>query len=408
MCYFRGIYMHKESEIEIEVLPANEGDCILIKAVKEDIHILIDGGTAETYRNYLRARLNQLRNEGKKIDLLIVTHIDNDHIGGIIELLKENGTNTNPKIIRIDNIWHNSYRHLQIKKKQVLGKAEKNILDKIIYNGEVSLNYSSGNNSAISARQGTTLAGLIFQGGYHWNEQFDEQAVMNNGIYYQFGKECFVTVLKPNISDLERLGNKWKRDLKKSKYSFVFSEDKIFDDAFEYYFRCMPTDVKGNYEKISYSNQNIQEKTIEEISGEPVSIDNSVTNRSSISIIIKYKNRKLLFLADNIADGILEYISPEDRAFSLVKLPHHGSVNNISNKFIECIESDTYVVSTSSEKYDHPDIETLAKIACKGTEYVKRIYFNYKIDKVAEFEKKIYGMNDIEFVYLGEGQKIYL
>ena len=32
----------------------------------------------------------------------------------------------------------------------------------------------------------------------------------------------------------------------------------------------------------------------------------------------------------------------------------------------------------------------------------------YKIDKVADFEKKIYGMNDIEFVYLGEGQKIYL
>lgn len=138
---------------------------------------------------------------------------------------------------------------------------------------------------------------------------------------------------------------------------------------------------------------------------EPVSIDNSVTNRSSISIIIKYKNRKLLFLADNIADGILEYLSPEDRAFSLVKLSHHGSVNNISNKFIEYIESDTYVVSTSSEKYDHPDIETLAKIACKGTEYVKRIYFNYKIDKVAEFEKKIYGMNDIEFVYLGKGRK---
>lgn len=49
MCYFFGgeYNMHKESEseIEIEVLPANEGDCILIKAVKEDIHILIDGGT---------------------------------------------------------------------------------------------------------------------------------------------------------------------------------------------------------------------------------------------------------------------------------------------------------------------------------------------------------------------------
>ena len=40
--------------------------------------------------------------------------------------------------------------------------------------------------------------------------------------------------------------------------------------------------------------------------------------------------------------------------------------------------------------------------------YSKGKYFNYKIDKVADFEKKIYGMNDIEFVYLGEGQKIYL
>ena len=36
---------------EIEMLPANEGDCILITIEKEDIHILIYGGTAETYRN---------------------------------------------------------------------------------------------------------------------------------------------------------------------------------------------------------------------------------------------------------------------------------------------------------------------------------------------------------------------
>lgn len=400
--------MCKKSEVEIEVLPANEGDCILITIEKEDIHILIDGGTAETYRNYLKTRLIQLKNEGKVIDLLIVTHIDNDHIGGIIELLKENGSDMDAKIIRIKNIWHNSYRHLQFDKNQTLGKSEKSILNKIIANGEVSLNYNLGKSSPISAIQGTTLAGLIFEGCYHWNEQSEGQAIINNGINYQFGKECFISVLKPNISDLEKLGQKWKRDLKKSKYSFVFSEDKLFDDAFEYYCRCMPIDGNGNNEKICYSNHNTKEMTIEEISREPMSEDNSITNRSSISVIIRYRNKKLLFLADNIADDVLEYLSQEDRGYSLVKLPHHGSANNISDDFVECIESDTYLVSTNSEKYNHPDIETLAKIACKRTEYVKRIYFNYKIDKVAYFEKKIYGMNDIEFVYLGEGQKIYL
>lgn len=115
-----------------------------------------------------------------------------------------------------------------------------------------------------------------------------------------------------------------------------------------------------------------------------------------------------MFLADNIADNVLEFLSQEDKAYSLVKLPHHGSANNISSDFIKRIESDMYLVSTNSKKYNHPDIETLAKIASKRTEYVKKIYYNYRIDKVVNFEKKIYGMNDIEFVYLGEGQKIYL
>ena len=64
--------------------------------------------------------------------MLVVTHIDNDHIGGIIELLKENGSNENPHIIEIRNIWHNSYRHLQFDKKDALGKKEKNIFSRFI------------------------------------------------------------------------------------------------------------------------------------------------------------------------------------------------------------------------------------------------------------------------------------
>ena len=400
--------MYNEEKIEVEVLPANEGECILVTIEKEDIHILIDGGTSETYRRFLKSRLVQLKKAGKNIDLLIVTHIDNDHIGGIIELLKENGSDIDSKIIRIKNIWHNSYKHLQIEKNGELGRSERNLLHKIISNGEVATNCNLNKNDPISAIQGTTLAGLIFEGGYHWNEQFEGMAIINNGINYQFGKECFISVLKPTMSDLEKLGKKWKRDLKKSKYSFTFSKDKLFDDAFEYYCRCMPMDGNGNNEGISYSNHNTEEMTIEELSRKLVSKDKSITNRSSISIILSYRNKKLLFLADNITDSILEYLSKIDKKYALVKVPHHGSANNINDEFIESIECDTYLISTNSEKYNHPDIETLAKIACKRTGYVKKIYFNYKIEKVVDFEKKIYGMNDIEFVYLEQGQKIYL
>lgn len=75
--------MYKKSEIEIEVLPANEGDCILITIEKEDIHILIDGGTAETYRNYLKTRLIQLKNEG------IHRIMDKNKASGIDKVTKE-------------------------------------------------------------------------------------------------------------------------------------------------------------------------------------------------------------------------------------------------------------------------------------------------------------------------------
>lgn len=243
--------MNKENEIEIEVLQANEGDCILI-SVKSDIHILIDGGTKETYKNSLKNRLIQLKNEGKEIDLLVVTHIDNDHIGGIIELLKENVSNEKSEIIRIKNIWHNSYRHLQFKKKGNLKNTEKQILDRIISNGETNLNYDLSVGSNISAVQGTTLAALILDGGYSWNKQFEENAIYNNGMSYQFGSQCYISVLLPDISDLEKLAKKWKRDLQKSKFSFKFSEDRKFDDAFEYYCRYLNVDGEGDVEKICY------------------------------------------------------------------------------------------------------------------------------------------------------------
>ena len=126
---------YNDSEIWIEMLPANEGDCILVTIPHEDVRILIDGGTSETYTSCLRERLLQIKEEGKGIDLLVVTHIDNDHIGGIIELLKENGSFAESKIIKIQNIWHNSYRHLQFHKGLETGEAEKQILKKIIAQG---------------------------------------------------------------------------------------------------------------------------------------------------------------------------------------------------------------------------------------------------------------------------------
>ncbi len=67
----------------IKVFPAGAEDCILIDFIKEDYRILIDGGYAKTYRKYLNKYLSKLAIQEKRIKLLIVTHIDSDHMGDL-------------------------------------------------------------------------------------------------------------------------------------------------------------------------------------------------------------------------------------------------------------------------------------------------------------------------------------
>ena len=80
--------------VYIDILQAGYGDCIFISVQKEKqlFNILIDGGLATTYYNVrerrgpigpLKALLNSLKDKDGHIDLLICTHVDDDHIGGI-------------------------------------------------------------------------------------------------------------------------------------------------------------------------------------------------------------------------------------------------------------------------------------------------------------------------------------
>ena len=138
--------------IVVEMLPAQEGDCFLI-AVDNKYHILVDGGTPYTYRHYLKSRLIKLAEDKKVIDLLIVTHVDNDHIGGIIPFIKENGNASNPQIIPVKEVWHNSYRHLQFDKNGKLEFREKEILKSIVAKGAMEEHIKNNDESVKDIRE---------------------------------------------------------------------------------------------------------------------------------------------------------------------------------------------------------------------------------------------------------------
>lgn len=394
------------SDIMIEMLPANEGDCILISLVEESINILIDGGTAETYHNVLKPRLQQLNVVGQCIDLLIVTHIDDDHIGGILELLKENGTDSESNVIKIKDIWHNSYRHLQFERTKEIGTKEKRILNQYISAGAAHDElHMVDKRKGISVKQGTTLAALILKGGYQWNRQFEGNAICSeDDNIIRIGKVCMLTILTPNRQALMSLAKMWKNELKSKRFGFQFSDDELFDDAYEYYMKYLAKFEETGSKKISENKQIEELDTLLKLEN---TRDPSKTNNASISVLLQYRGRKLLFLADAIADDAVERLG-DNRKVDLIKLPHHGSNRNITTKFINDVETDRYLVSTNSKKYNHPDMDVLAKIICKKTDYIKKVYFNYTLEKLNTLLKLIDNLSGIDFIILKKNQGITL
>ena len=65
----------------IEFLPAGTGDSIWISHNKKTV--VIDGGKSAAA---IKTRYNQMSAD-ENIDLLVVTHIDSDHIAGVIALV---------------------------------------------------------------------------------------------------------------------------------------------------------------------------------------------------------------------------------------------------------------------------------------------------------------------------------
>ena len=160
--------------VTIQMLPAASGDCIYLEFPDSDFRMLIDGGYAKTYQKYLKKFLLKLAAEGKRLNLIVVTHIDDDHISGIRALLKENGDSRNPKIIEIDEIWFNSLNQCITSRnaEQGMSFAVKIILKSMCSTDiDFECEYKKQNRSYTN---GKNLAELIQAGGYRWNAYTDD------------------------------------------------------------------------------------------------------------------------------------------------------------------------------------------------------------------------------------------
>ena len=95
--------------IRVEVLPARLGDCLLVECLRpgrRPWRMLVDGGPPDTWP-LLQARLERLPKTDPTIDVAVVTHIDSDHIGGMIPFLASDFARA-----QVRDVWFNGRPHL--------------------------------------------------------------------------------------------------------------------------------------------------------------------------------------------------------------------------------------------------------------------------------------------------------
>src|SRR5262245_56980072 len=106
----------------LEALEAKKGDSLLLHfgtSAKPGL-IVIDGGPSGVYKKTLKPRLEQLRARrapagALPIRMLMVSHLDDDHINGVLGMLSELDdlrADRKPQPYNVLTLWHNSFDDL--------------------------------------------------------------------------------------------------------------------------------------------------------------------------------------------------------------------------------------------------------------------------------------------------------
>lgn len=326
--------------MKIKFLQAFNGDSFWISFLENDtpINIIIDGGIGDTYKNKSNVKgdlhkvIEKIREDKQFIDLLVLTHFDDDHIGGILRWL-----NKDKEAARlIKKVWFNSGKEIAKKFKS----DENKDLDITIVDGADDFHTSPGQ-------------GIKFEKYLRDNNLWEGKIIEQGSEYRLFGLKF--KILSPNNQKLDNLLKLYEK------------QKDYFTSGDEYDFQ---TSLKDFIEEEKRSGFKFEE-------------DKSVPNGSSIAFIMECGDQSYLFLGDAhpsvVIEGLTKFSYTKDNPLNVffMKVSHHGSKYNTSKELLEIIKTDRYLISSNATKHGLPNKRTLARIINNNPNAF--IYFNYDL-----------------------------
>jgi beta-lactamase superfamily II metal-dependent hydrolase len=375
--------------VKLKVFFASDGDCLLLTS-GDGHHALIDGGRSGSFQKQAWPTLHALAKADEVIDLVVVSHIDADHISGILWLMKvvaawslydyqtTDGGNPGfpepamPRPPTIKRLWHNSWR-------AQLGDLAAPIEEYVSRIGDglqtASFDRSKAPDAAVEAidalqglaesiPDGVDLLRIVDnETPVPRNEPFKDLVLLRDPPHVEKLGKTTLTVIGPAKKHLERLREEWRDWLTSAGQGTAPPR---------------PPDARGPglaLGGIDFAEERAEAEQLVASLVEATRIiadtdPSKVTppNRASITLLAEESKRTCLLTGDAAEEEILEGLDAAGRIVNgqfrcnVVKVQHHGSEHNVSQEFARTVFADHYVFCADGA-HEHPDPSVVKTIA---------------------------------------------
>lgn len=399
--------------MQLTMFQSGKGDCLLLTDRGDTTRILVDGGMPDAYTDHAAAGLSALRKKTKKdIDLVYISHIDQDHIGGILRMLDDevlwrvhehqvkNGNRKHPaprvpRPPKIGGIWHNAFRDQLPKKAEPIAETLAAMapilsgaaLDELREIGRTQGEMASSVDEAMRVSRRISPEQLKIP----LNREAKGKLMMRRKGQPAIKLGRFViTVLAPSAKQLDDLRADWGEWLDKATSKKMLTQ--------------LRQDSRADEKSLGAADFNQLFAMIRlqaEAFGDPESI--TPPNLASLMLLVEEGRQSILLTGDGRWDHLIEGLEETGRLarggrfnVDILKVPHHGSRNNVvDTDLLNRVIAKDYVFCGDGH-HGNPAVEVLELMATQRLKIPGNFKFWFNASAAVVGRNEVAHMRDVE------------
>ena len=362
--------------MKLTIFESDSGDCLLLEARTGQL-MLCDGGMKNSLKTHVRAEL-VAKAAGRDLDLVYVSHVDNDHINGVLQLLEDeaewrvfdlheqDGDPIRPPKVprppKIKGILHNGF-HAQVKANEqevanLLAASASSLYATAVPDLIAAADGMQG--IALGIREALLVSALIGPKALKIPLNKPPGAVKEAQLLYAGRPGATfrlgamkLTLVGPTHAELKALGKGWINFIREEK-------EKI---------KGIRAELRKRIEDFSTGALAGTPYDLRDWNGIPDVKGVTAPNIASLMFMAEEDGKTVLLTGDAQQDFILAGLertgfladAEDDAAFvhlDVLKVQHHGSENNMDAKFARKVSADHYVFCGNG-MHTNPDRKTL-------------------------------------------------